>query len=414
MEPRQSTLGAARAVPLRTRLAAAGARNGARLSRALGRGDGSTVGGVVARRIDPAALSHLAAHARTALVTGTNGKTTTTQLLAAALGTLGPVATNRLGSNMAEGLVTAFAERPTATLAALEVDESYLLLLADDLQPEVVVVLNLSSECTRGTMTSTVLEQWRAGLPHLDAACTVVANADDPLVAYALERRAGVVWVAGGGPWTQDSTQCPACHATMARTGHDWWCTGCDLSRPSAEWSLSQGAAVGTRGRVPLHLDLPGWWSRSNALFALAAADVLGVDLSAGAAALAGVADVGGRYRRFDLGSHTVRLVMVKNAASWTSACSVGGPEDTVVLAAEPFGVKDMAPLWDADLSDLRGRHVVAAGHRRADIALRLEMEGIAHSVISAPLDAVPAQAGGTVYVVANYTSFLDARQALA
>ena len=414
MEPPPSTSVPRTTVPFRTRAAALGARAAARCSQALGQGDGSTVGGVLALRIDPDALSHLAASSRTALVTGTNGKTTTTQLLAAGVRHLGTVATNQLGSNMEEGLVAAFAEQPGATVAALEVDESYLLPLAAAVRPAVVVVLNLSSECTRGTTTVGVLEQWRAGLPLLDESCTVVANADDPLVAYALQRRNQVVWVAGGDHWTFDAARCPGCHAAIARTAHDWWCTGCDLSRPDCSWSLSGNDVLGPQGQVPLDIGLPGWWSRSNALFAVAAAAELGADLRTAVDAMGAVDDVGGRYRSFTADGHTVRLVMVKNAASWSSGCSVGGPEDTLVLAAEPFGVKDMAPIWDADLSALRGRRVVVAGHRRADLALRLEMEGIPHTVAASPLDAVPAGPGGDVYIVANYTSVLDTRQALS
>jgi len=60
------------------------------------------------------------------LVSGTNGKTTTSHMLAAALSTLGEVAHNASGSNMADGAVAALSDRPDARWAVLEVDELHL------------------------------------------------------------------------------------------------------------------------------------------------------------------------------------------------------------------------------------------------------------------------------------------------
>lgn len=77
------------------------------LSRRLGRGRGAQVGGKLAYRLRPRTLSDLAVGRRTALVSATNGKSTTATLLAAATATLGPVAFNRTGANMEEGLVVA-------------------------------------------------------------------------------------------------------------------------------------------------------------------------------------------------------------------------------------------------------------------------------------------------------------------
>ncbi|HSW43644.1 MAG TPA: DUF1727 domain-containing protein, partial [Patescibacteria group bacterium] len=93
-------------IPARTRLALAAGRAVADASRRLGRGRGGTVGGGVALWIDPAALRRLAAGRHVALVSATNGKSTTSRLLAEALGTAGAVAHNASGANMAEGLVT--------------------------------------------------------------------------------------------------------------------------------------------------------------------------------------------------------------------------------------------------------------------------------------------------------------------
>src|SRR5205814_10076124 len=98
-----------RPLPLRTRAAAAMGSAASGLSQALGRGRGSVIGGRVLLTIDPHALGILARGHATALVSGTNGKTTTTRLLRAALATRGPVVTNLRGANMPPGLASALS-----------------------------------------------------------------------------------------------------------------------------------------------------------------------------------------------------------------------------------------------------------------------------------------------------------------
>jgi UDP-N-acetylmuramyl tripeptide synthase len=113
-------------LPLRARLATTVGGAAGRASRLAGRGDGSVIGGVIGLRLKPDLLSLLARGRQIVLVTGTNGKTTTTRLITAALGAMGQqIASNAFGANMEAGLVSALAKAPDATLAVLEVDEKY-------------------------------------------------------------------------------------------------------------------------------------------------------------------------------------------------------------------------------------------------------------------------------------------------
>lgn len=116
------------------------------MSRRLGLGAGSTVGGRAILAVDPVALRRLGRGRRSALVSGTNGKTTTTSLLAAALATVGPVVTNLQGANLPFGIAAALAEGASTSDAVLEVDEAWLARVAAALDPEVVVLLNLSRD----------------------------------------------------------------------------------------------------------------------------------------------------------------------------------------------------------------------------------------------------------------------------
>src|ERR1041384_6669471 len=113
-------------MPLRAKVASSVSRTAAALSRAAGRGDGSVIGGWIGLKIDPDLLKNLAAGRAIALVSGTNGKTTTTRFTAAAMQVLGPVATNSFGANMPTGHTSALAKAGTTPFAVLEVDEHYL------------------------------------------------------------------------------------------------------------------------------------------------------------------------------------------------------------------------------------------------------------------------------------------------
>src|SRR5258706_9589826 len=96
------------------------------MSRWAGIGAGSVLPGRVALAWDETALQRLADGLDLVLVSGTNGKTTTTCMIAAGLAVLGPVVTNSAGSNLESGLVSALLERGAAARAVLEVDEVVL------------------------------------------------------------------------------------------------------------------------------------------------------------------------------------------------------------------------------------------------------------------------------------------------
>ena len=115
-------------------------------SRVTGRGAGAMIGGLVAMTLDRSILGQLGQGRRTVVITGTNGKSTTTRMTAAALATMGDVATNAEGANMDAGLVAALAAAPTASLAALEVDEMHVPHVSDAVSPAVLVLLNLSRD----------------------------------------------------------------------------------------------------------------------------------------------------------------------------------------------------------------------------------------------------------------------------
>jgi lipid II isoglutaminyl synthase (glutamine-hydrolysing) len=411
-------------LPLRTRAAALAGRVVSEISRRAGRGAGSVIGGRVTLAVDPSALEQMSAGHTVALVSGTNGKTTTTRLLAAALSTRGPVASNAAGSNLLPGLVGALSyERPGAVVA-LEVDEGLLAQAAEAVQPTVVVLLNLSrDQLDRIGEVRLHALSWRRMLDTLPQT-TVVANVDDPLVVWAAESAGQKVWVGTGQRWREDACSCPACGNRIrwepASNGSapDWACTNCPLARPKPELWLEGRDLVLTDGqRLPINLQLPGWCNLANAAMAAGAVVGLGQDPAWAVQAMARVGTVAGRYERVTVAGVRVRLLLAKNPAGWAEALELIRPAPMPVVIginARVADGHDPSWLWDVPFEKLRGRRVVATGERGRDLAVRLRYAGVEHVFVDDYVAAVKAAGAPDIDLAANYTSFQDARLALA
>jgi lipid II isoglutaminyl synthase (glutamine-hydrolysing) len=405
-------------LPLRARLATTVGGAAGRVSRLSGRGDGSVIGGVVGLRMEPDLLRLLAEGRQIVLVTGTNGKTTTTRLITAALGALGlPVASNAFGANMEAGLASALGHARSAPFGALEVDERYLPAMIDATSPKVVTLLNLSrDQMDRAAEIWLVARRWREALADAPG-CQVVANADDPLIAWAAGAAKRVTWVAAGQRWHEDSWCCPECGSHLRRDDLGWRCGECGFTRPAAPWVLDGESVVDATGRVrELSLALPGRANRANAVVALAVADFFGVDLDQALPRVREVTSVAGRYTQLERQGRQLRLLLAKNPAGWLEAFDVLAPAPVPVLLAVnaqgPDG-KDTSWLWDVDYRLLRGRRVLVAGERKLDLAVRLEADQVEFELAGDVDDAVAKVPPGALDVIANYTAFQQIRTAL-
>jgi lipid II isoglutaminyl synthase (glutamine-hydrolysing) len=379
------------------------------------------IGGLVAMTLDRSILRQLGAGRRIVVVTGTNGKSTTTRMTAAALATLGPdarVATNAEGANMDAGLVAALAADRTAALAALEVDEMHVPHVSDAVEPSVIVLLNLSRDQLDRVGEINVIERTlRAGLARHPAA-VVVANCDDVLMTSAAYDSPNVVWVAAGGAWSNDSVSCPRTGEVIVRDRGHWYSTGADFKRPTPHWWFDEDILYGPDGlALPMRLALPGAVNRGNAAQAVAAAVALGADPAAAVAAVSRVDEVAGRYRTVRIGHHEARILLAKNPAGWQEALSmVDKHADGVVIAVNgqvPDG-EDLSWLWDVRFEHFEETAVVAAGERGTDLAVRLGYAGVEHTLVHDTLAAIASCPPGRVEVVANYTAFLQLQRRLA
>jgi UDP-N-acetylmuramyl tripeptide synthase len=406
---------------VRARLASTATRAVNATSRRLGRGQGTVAGGRAGLRVDPRLLEHLSAGRLVALVSGTNGKTTTTRLLTVALGAAGDeVVSNETGSNMPPGHVAALAGT-RAPRAVLEVDEVYLPRVLSATSANVVVLLNLSrDQLDRTNEVRMVAGRWRAALaaaPHTH----VVANADDPLVVWGAAAAADVHWVGAGMRWQHDAVGCPSCEGRIEFGEGTWACRDCGFARPPLEVELvADGTqvpiAVWADGRRhEVRLALPGRFNQANALLAAVAAEACGIDAGQALDAMEEVKEVAGRFtvRAFD--ATRARLMLAKNPAGWDELLDLvaGGTAPLVVsINARVADGADPSWLWDVPFERLAGRTVVATGDRCRDLSVRLCYAGVAHTTEADPARAVTTAAGADadtlVDVIGNYTAFHD------
>jgi UDP-N-acetylmuramyl tripeptide synthase len=444
---------------LRTALAVAAGRGAAWASRTLGRGGGTNIAGVVARRLAPGVLQQLARRVDrgVVLIAGTNGKTTTARMLAAILEHADwRVVHNRAGANLVSG-VTATLLRATlpADVAVLESDEAALPTIVAETAPRLVVLQNLfRDQLDRYGEIDTLARRWREVLGTLRAPSLILANADDPAVAAVGHGLPAPMVTFGiddpscasdSGAHIADSQFCRTCGARLTYTSRYYAhiglyrCTACGLTRPAPRYRASRivprddhGSDLTLElpaGPLMLTLPLPGLYNAANALAAAAAACELGVAPSVIAAALGQFSAAFGRLERVEIAGRTVLLALIKNPVGATETLRMiaashreAVPHLLIVINDRHADGTDISWLWDAEFERLAGgvARVVVSGTRAADMALRLRYAGIDDEClvvepdVAAALDALlAAPAGVSLVALPTYTALLDLRRVM-
>jgi lipid II isoglutaminyl synthase (glutamine-hydrolysing) len=428
------------------------ARAAAGLSRAARRGGGTTLPGKLLWKLDPGAIDLLAARLPqgAALVSATNGKTTTSAMAATILGRNRRLAWNRSGANLVSGVASTLLAAEDAELGLFEVDEGAFAEVARRVRPRAVCLANLfRDQLDRYGELELVAERWRAAVRDLPSEAVVVVNADDPQVgdlAAGRERalRFGVDDPRHARPALQhaaDSKWCIRCgrpyEYAAAYVGHlgDYRCPACGHARPPLDvvardlelqglersaFTLSTPA-----GETRVELALPGLYNVYNALAAAALAHALGTPLEEIAAGLEGFRAAFGRFERIATADREVLMLLIKNPAGANEAIRTlldGGAPPVVVLALNDAIAdgRDVSWIWDVDLEPLleaAGR-VVATGDRAAELGLRCVYGGLPEEL----LEVVPelgialdrglslTRAGGRLVVLPTYTAMLGLR----
>ena len=429
--------------------------------RAAGSG-GTALPGLVAERLHPQAAELLAQGlGPTALVTGTNGKTTTSAMLARILRESGceDVIHNRSGSNLMRGVTAAlieaaspFGRLPDGAAAVLESDEAALPAIARAVPPTTAVFTNLMrDQLDRYGEIESIALRWADTLRDFPPDAAIALNVDDPLVASLESSWAGgairfgiedehvppaphgeimdAVW----DPLTQDDFRYTRRY--FAQLGR--WTTASGRERPAPEVSANEiaedGASMSFRlslpeGAAQIALPAEGLYSVYNALAAAAGAVAMGVAATAIQRGLESHEAAFGRQEELSVDGRRVRLLLGKNPSGMNQALRTlqRGSEQHHLLVLLNDGVADgtdVSWIWDVDWESQAPhcRSLTVGGRRAADMALRLQYAGLpapgapvqpdVGSALRHAFETVPRDE--PLVILPTYTAMLDVRQQL-
>ena len=424
---------------LRTSLAVAAGKAARVVSRL--RGGGSALPGLVAERVDPDFLTHALADLPHGIVvvTGTNGKTTTTKMLVAILRQHGrKVFTNPTGSNFTRGVISSMlgelklSGRLEADMAVLELDEAHALKFAAAVKPTHALLLNVARDQLdrfaeidhTAKLLAQLAEQTTTG---------VVLNIDDSFVSRIAGRVAGGVEVRYFGVDPSIADRLPELQEADVRFEDDFAPpvpTATDgLLKPNDDRSFEVrfGDAAGGADNVgPLELKQRGLAAMINATAATTTARLLlGKDFRADRAvtALQKVAPPFGRGEVIDADGAPLELVLVKNPAGFTVALGTYGntPVITMVAINDNYADgRDVSWLYDVSFESLRAKGVaLTSGVRAYDMALRLKYDDVAVAEVEPDLD-IALERFLTAYkdepkrIFCTYTAMMALRRDLA
>ena len=439
--------------PLSLEIAAA--RGVAALSRRVGAGGGTTIPGRLIAELDRGAIDRLAARLATgtAVVSATNGKTTTTAMAAEILRPRHRLAHNAAGANLVSGVASALLTAGDADFGLFEVDEAALPELLQRLQPRAVCLGNLfRDQLDRYGELELVAERWRDAVAELPAEARLVYNADDPQLAAVGEARRGGVAFGLDDPriarpslqHAADSKHCVRCGTpyvyAAAYVGHlgDYSCPRGDHARPPLEVAARDVHLHGLErasfqldtpeGSRRIALGLPGLYNVYNAAAAAALTRALGAELDEIAAGLERFSAAFGRFERIAVGDKQLLLLLIKNPAGANEAVRTlvdGGAPRVLVLALndEIADGRDVSWIWDVDFEPLAAGldRLVATGSRAAELALRFRYGGLDENAIEVKpelgtaldrgLELTPD--GGELVVLPTYTAMLGLQRIL-
>ena len=438
-------------IPLAAEIAVA--RAAGRLSRFAGAGGGTTVPGKLLWKLDPGAIDRLAARLPlgSAVISATNGKTTTAAMAASILRERFRLAHNSSGANLVSGVASTLLDARSAELGLFEVDEAALPEVLSRVKPKAVCLGNLfRDQLDRYGELEHVAEGWRSAVRALPSAAALAVNGDDPQVGELARERPEALVFGVDDPsaarmslqHAADSKYCVRCGTpyeyAAVYVGHlgDYRCPACGHSRPrlnvvAREIALDGLASVSfslvtPSGTQTVRLGVPGLYNVYNALAAASLALSLGAALEEIVSGLESFSAAFGRFERITVGDRGLLMLLIKNPAGANEAVrtivDAGAPAVAVIALNDGIADgRDVSWIWDVDFEPLIGglTRLVATGDRAAELALRFKYGGLdANAIEVVPsleaaldrgLELTPP--GGELVVLPTYTAMLALRQ---
>lgn len=436
-----------RRTSLRAGLAVVGGRTAGALSRRLHLGGGTSIVGLVAQRVYPDIVGHLATQLEhgSVIVTGTNGKTTTSGFIAAVLSDAGlRVWRNREGSNLMGGIASSLViralpnghlRREGRAISILEVDEAVIPQILQTVPTRVVVFTNLfRDQLDRYGEVDSVATRWQQALETLSTDTILVLNADDPTTAHLGEVFRGRVRYFGiDDPALDlkaqhhaderhqviDTRTCPKCGGEysydlrfFSHMGH-YRCMHCGNQRPQPDvraikvqsdefdrtrMQVSSSLKAGTsKQQQEIVIPLPGIYNVYNALAAATVAQAMDIGWEPIVTGIEQFKPIFGRGERIHIEGRILRLLLAKNPTGFNEVLRTLFSEGTrrhvlFVLNDNIADGRDISWIWDVDFEQAVNQTstLVVGGSRALDLALRLKYAGIAQdemtTVTTAPL----------------------------
>lgn len=412
--------------------------------------------GKIALKIDPSLLDELRGKCTqgSVITVGTNGKTSTNNLLADAFEASGrTIICNRTGANLAAGISSALLQQPAAQWGVFECDELWLAHVLPHLRSNYVLLLNLFRDQLDRCGEIDRIQTSIAGALTASPDTVLVYNADDPLcariadevpnrtVAFGLSESMGLAQNT-----VTDAQMCQKCDG-MVRYHYrqygqlgDYFCDQCDFARPTLDFA-GRDIAIGPSGVTmevcgpagceSVHTPQPTPYAAYNLVASYALCREVGIPTADFQRAQDAFNPRNGRLQRYRLGGRDVLLNLAKNPTGFNQNLKIveadRGPKMVAFFINDQVADgRDISWIWDIDFEELADQPdtvVFAGGSRAHDLAVRLKYAGIEAAVIESIEDAfarlgaltaagvLPADAA--VYAIANYTALPPVHAAL-
>ncbi len=412
--------------------------------------NGSAAPGKYAMRICPDAIRIVAAQIRKKIIVtcGTNGKTTTNNLINNVLSDKSRTVCNKVGANMLSGIATAFLSKTNifgklnSDYAVLEIDEAYAVKAFEHFTPDIINLTNLfRDQLDRyGEIEYTKKVLMDAINKAPDA--TLVINADDPVCyGIAFETKVKTVTYSISENIntelsdTKDGKFCVNCGCELKYNYYhysqlgDYYCD-CGFKRPDADYkaseiSLSDGISFKINKDYAVKANYRGFYNIFNILACYAVIKTIDFDISSFEKILTDFKPQFGRMEKFMVGKPVI-LNLSKNPAGFNQAIqtviSDSGVKDIVISVNDnPSDGIDISWFWDVDfekLADMNIRKIAVSGLRKDELKVRLKYADINKEVYVAEnlSDAVSYLVNNDtdkLYILVNYTEIFEANKLL-
>ncbi|MBZ9688877.1 Mur ligase family protein [Clostridium estertheticum] len=414
---------------------------------------GTNFPGKIALKLDPDILKTIANNYEVILVTGTNGKTTTTSMIYSIIKDSGkPVITNNTGANMYTGIVAcfisnySFKKSTQKKIAVIEVDEANVKFVTDYISPTIITITNLfRDQLDRYGEVYTTLRKILEGVEKTPTS-TLILNGDESLLGN-LNLKNPMLYYGFGTKVNEnkivdinaDAKFCTICKApyeynfiTYNHLG-DFHCSKCGYKRPALAYSVDKIVDLTTSGSTvhinnkEYYINQPGTYNIYNALCAYSVTKALGIKEDIIEHALKTVASSFGRQETLNIEGKEVKIILVKNPAGYDEAVNTINLDKrkinlSLLLNDNYADGKDVSWIWDVNferLTSLNINKIMISGIRLYDMAIRLKVAGFpAESFLlckdeEALLHQIKACDGEIVYILATYTAMIDLRKFL-